>query len=440
VTRQADDAATAPWAYPALLLATLFLNFTFWYAEGPEFPFHGPAIWYVVQVLGAPILLGVLFYLGPALATQASKRSLFELAEASLGSIGALILRVCCAAFLVVWLGEQFNLIVRWLLPLRLGTRTSATVDGITAGVLVLLLFWNGLQSAKVSLFTNILGVALLIAALIRVRTGWPEALHAITRQGWMVETPDVWRGLAQLAFWAGPLLFLASDFGRRCQSRKQVNWMGLCGIVLAAAGTLVLVGFIEGSTYNSDVVFHGRANILTALAEGHSPQYVRVLLAMASVTMFGAAGFQTGALTSCLAIFRSFRFVYWTLLGLAACIIGVLASILFLDVSSVLNPLARCLAAAAAVTTADFLTGRRLAASNSKIDSIGVTAFLIGWGLPYVPDLIIEIDPPWWNPWLLRTYMVSFSVCLFCGIARKLLKRGGAPNAEDAPDQPFAH
>ena len=33
---QADDPAIVAWPYPALLLATLFLNAAFWYGEGPS--------------------------------------------------------------------------------------------------------------------------------------------------------------------------------------------------------------------------------------------------------------------------------------------------------------------------------------------------------------------------------------------------------------------
>ncbi len=188
MTRRGDDAATVHWAYPALLLATLFLNVAFWYGEGPKFPLHGPAASYFIQILGAPILLGALFYLCPALATQGSKLSLFELAATSLGSIGAFGLRVCCAGFLVLWLGEQFNLIVRLSVSLWRGPQTSATAEYVAAAILVPLLFWSGLQNqyvaARLAFFTNKLGIALLIAALIRVRAGWSAAFHATRRAG----------------------------------------------------------------------------------------------------------------------------------------------------------------------------------------------------------------------------------------------------------------
>jgi hypothetical protein len=417
VTQQADDAAVVPWGYPALLLATLFLNAAFWYGEGPEFPLHGPAVWYFVQVFGAPILLGALFYLGPALAAQASKLSLFELAATSLGSIGALVLRVCCSAFLVLWLGEQFNLIVRWSVPLWAGSRTSATAEGVAAGIFVLFLFWSGLQdqyvAARLAFFTNKLGASLLIAALIRVREGLPAAIHALDKQRRLVETPDLWRGLAQLAFWAAPLLFLASNFGRPCQSRKQVYWIGLFGIVIPVAGTLLVLGFIERAAHNSGASTQGIANIVSALFHGDSSRYFLKLVAVLAITMFGAARYGIGALANCLTVFLRYSFVYWALLGLAAFAIAVIAATLSTDLSAIVNPLARSLVAAAAVITADFLTGRWRAASTQKMDWIGMTAFLIGWGLPYVPFLIIDVDPPGWDPWLLRTYTMSFSICL---------------------------
>jgi hypothetical protein len=397
VTRQADGAAIVPWGYPALLLATLFLNFAFWYGVGRDFPFHGPGVWYLVQVLGGAVLLGALFFLGPALAGQSAKRSLFELAERSLGSTGAIGLRVCCAAFLVVWLAGLVWMIVRWLLG-----NVSAAVERLAAGSLALLLFWIGMQSLRAAVrlgfLTNVLGIVLLIAALMRGRAGWPEAIQAMTRQGWMVETPDLWRGLAQLSFWAAPLLFLASDFGQRCPGRRQVCLIGVFGIVLPAAGTLLTAGFIER-------------------AAGHGARYS---LAIVAVTMFGVVGFGARLLGNCLAVLRGHRFAYWTLLGLAVGAIAALASILFLDVSSVLYPLARGLVAAAAVISADFLTGRWRATVAKKIDWIGVTAFLIGWGLPYVLDLIIDdLDTPAQDPLLVQAYILSFSICLLCRVAR---------------------
>jgi len=420
---RADD-ATVPWVYPSVLLATLFLNAAFWFGAGPEFTLHGPAVWYFVQVIGGAVLLTVLFYLGPALASQTAKRSLFELADGSLGSIGSFGLRACCTAFLTVWLGEQLDVIARLLLPLWSYRPESATFERIAICVLGLLLCWTGLQNlrttARLAFFTNKLGVALLVVALVRVREGWPVAWHALAKRSWLVDTPDLWRGLAQLSFWAAPLVFLASDFGRRCPDRRQVNFIGLFGIALPAAGTLLILGFIEQAAHGAGASTQGIANIGSALFHGDSGRYFEKFMAILAISMFGATRYGVSALAGCQAIF-SHRFVCWTLLCLAVCTTGVIAPMISLGLSSVLNPLARCLVAAAAVLSADFLTGRSRAASSSRINWVGAAALLIGWGLPYLPGLFLDTGYMWWNPWLLRTYIVAFSICLLGGVVGRL-------------------
>jgi hypothetical protein len=419
-----DDPAIVAWPYPALLLATLFFNAAFYYLLGPEFPFRGHAVWYFAQVFGDAILLGALFYLGPALAAQAARRSLFDLAGASLGSIGAIALRIVCAAFLAVWLGEQLNLIVRWSVTLWSATQASPAVEGLAAVALAILLFWTGMQNlralAKQAFFTSKLGLALLITALIRVREGWPAAFHAFDQQQWMVASPHLLRGLAQLSFWAAPLLFLAADFGQRCESRKQVNLIGLFGSVLPVAGSLVVLAFIERAGHSAGASTQGIVNIGSALFHGDSGRYYWKFLAVLAITMFGAFRFGVRALAECLAIFRGYRFLCWTLLALATCTIAIFASTLFLDLSTIVKPLARCLVAAAAVLSADFLTGRRVRTSARKIDWMGLAALLIGLALPGLPLLFIGPDPASWDPWLLRIYIVSFSTCLLGGLVSK--------------------
>ena len=306
-----------------MLLATLFFNAAFYYLLGPEFPFRGHAVWYFAQVFGSATLLGALFFLGPALAAQAARCSLFDLAGASLGSIGAIALRIVCAAFLAVWLGEQLNLIVTWWVPLWTATQASpAVMEGVAAGALAILLFWTGMQNlrtlAKQAFFTSKLGLALLIAALIRVREGWPAAFHAFDTQHGMVEYPHLLRGLAQLSFWAAPLLFLAADFGQRCQSRKQVNLIGLFGMVLPVAGSLVVLAFIERAGHSAGASTQGIVNIGSALFHGDSGRYYWKFLAVLAITMFGAFRFGVRALAECVAIFRGHRFLYSDASGVA--------------------------------------------------------------------------------------------------------------------------
>ncbi len=439
---QAGEGAIVPWFYSLLLLAPLFLNPAFWYGEGPEFQFHGPALQYFIQVLGGAILLAALFYLGPALAAQSSKRSVFELAEISLGSIGALGLRVASTVFLVLWLGEQVNVMVRWSILFWNGSRASATTEGVAAVVLVLLIFWTALQNitiaAKLAFFTNKLAVALLFVALIRVKAGWPAAFHAFDKQTILVEAPDLWIGLAKLSFWAAPLLFLASNFARGCQSRKQIKLISLFGIVLPVAAVLLVLAFIDRAAHSAGATAHGIANIGSALFTGDSTRYFQDFMAVLVVTMLGTARYGVRALAECVAILRSRRFVYWSILGVAAFIITILAATTFVDASVVVRPLARCLVAVAAILSADFLTGRWRVPSVRKIDWVGVAALLTGWGLPYsypVRALFLDSDAAWWDPWLLRIYIVSFAIVLLGGTAPRIVRH----IARQAPAAPHS-
>jgi hypothetical protein len=435
-----DDGTIVPWVYPALVLAPLFLNPAFWYGEGPEFPFHGPALQYFIAVFGEAALLAALFYLGPALAAQSSKRSVFGLAETSLGSIGALGLRVGSAIFLVLWLGEQINVMARWLVPLWTRPVASEAAEGVDAVILVLLVFWTGVQNlriaARLAFFTNKLAIALLIAALIRVRAGWPAALHSFDQQTYLAQAPDLWAELAKLSFWAAPLLFLASNFGRGCQSRKQITLIGLFGIAGPVAVVLCVLGFTERAAHSAGVTTQGIANIGSALFGGNSMRYFPEFTALLAIAMLGTARYGIGALVECLTVLRGHRFVYWSILGLAAFIITVLAATTFLDVSVAVNPLVKFLVAAAAVLSADFLTSRWRVPSSRKIDWVGATALLAGWGLPY--SYVVRAFFPykgsaWWDPWLLRTYTVSFLICLLC----RVLPQGFRHAFRPAPTAP---
>jgi hypothetical protein len=278
---------------------------------------------------------------------------------------------------------------------------------------------------AEQAFFTSKLGLALLITALIRVREGWPAAFHAFDQQHGMLESPHLLQGLGQLSFWAAPLLFLAADFGQRCESRKQVHLIGLFGILLPVAGSLVVLAFIERAGHSAGASTQGIVNIGSALFHGDSARYFWKFVAVLAITMFGAFRFGVRALAECLAIFRghrrSHRFLYWTLLALAMCTIAILGSSLFLDdPSNIIKPLARCLVAAAAVLSADFLTGRRDETSARRINWLGLTALSIGLAFPHLPLLFIGADSALWDPWLLWIYMVSFSICLLGGLAYK--------------------
>jgi len=107
---EADDLSTPlDWRIPSSIMATLFLNFLFWYVVADNCRGCFDKFWPRPLLVGFPVavalLATVLFFMGPALATQATGRPLFGVVENSLGSIPAYALRFCCIVFLALWMG-----------------------------------------------------------------------------------------------------------------------------------------------------------------------------------------------------------------------------------------------------------------------------------------------------------------------------------------------
>lgn len=81
---------------------------------------------YAVRVGAVAALITALFFIGPALAAQASKRTLMGVIEDSLGSIPAYLLRVCCVLFLLIWLTRLIAW-SGWVLAVALWGRAAAS-------------------------------------------------------------------------------------------------------------------------------------------------------------------------------------------------------------------------------------------------------------------------------------------------------------------------
>jgi hypothetical protein len=164
--------------------------------------------------------------------------------------------------------------------------------------------FVTGLQgfrtTAKPALFTNKLGLAILVEALTRVHEGLPSALKGFpASDGDSVASIGV-HGLSLLAFYAGPLIFLAADFGYRVQGRQQVVMIAGIGVVLPLCGTLLLVGVIGLATLASPYYQPSlEPNVAMALWSKAAGSALPARMMIASITTFGAARFGARALAN---------------------------------------------------------------------------------------------------------------------------------------------
>ena len=417
-----DPSAPVAWPLAALVLSTLFLNI--WFCEfyvagfGPRCPLP----LYVIFQGAFALIVTALFFMGPALAAQAAGRPLFGVVENALGSIPALGLRLICVLYLVLWIAGLVAVPVRVSSPI-LGRDVSPTEAGLFAAALLVFLFATGLQSlrngAKLALFTNKLAIAILVAALIRVHEGWPDALDIFTAPGgrpWFW----AWRRLSLLAAYVAPLALLAADFGHRCRERRQEAMTGLMGIGLPLFGTLVVVGVINAVTLASPLYQPSLSpSILLALwsQTARSAQPARMMVA--AITLFGAVRFGAMALARTASIRVPGPRRGLVLLG---CFIGAIAWSSLHPYSPAFTAAfdwsARCLALAGAVVTVDYVTGRRRIEQARRVDWIGLIALLAGLATPlFVPHGPVDLA------WLLPSYLVGFFVCL-CGRAAQKLYR----------------
>jgi len=162
-----DPSKPVDWHFPALILAALFLNMHFWLVHGFDLWGAGSPLRNACILGAGALLITALFFLGPALATQAARRPLLGIAESSLGRIPALGLRLCCALFLVGWISKLVAMPWMWWLDRILRREVSSTESSLIAVGLLLFLFITGIQTAqtntKLALFTNKLGIAVLV-------------------------------------------------------------------------------------------------------------------------------------------------------------------------------------------------------------------------------------------------------------------------------------
>lgn len=116
--RDTDEASVVviDWRVASLIIATLFLNLAFCERGGLVRCDSGSLALDVGSLAVTTLLLMSVFFVGPALATQALKLPLFELLEHTFGTIPGWVLRPCAVVFLSIWVAKLVAAPALWAL------------------------------------------------------------------------------------------------------------------------------------------------------------------------------------------------------------------------------------------------------------------------------------------------------------------------------------
>ena len=371
-------------------------------------------------LLAASLLSTLLFFVGPALGTQTMRRPLMSISQNSLGTLPAFGLRICCACFLAFWIAELLSTPASWFLQVVLRRQFSASESALVAGGILAFALVTGLQTpainARLALFTNKLGVAILLAALVRVRDGWSAISKGFPFSKSESLISSEWHCLAIVTFFVAPLCFLAADFGYRSRDRKQVAAIAALGLLLPLFGTLFVVGVTDVATSASAAYQPSLSpSVAMALWAHVASSALPGRLMLAAITIFGAMRFGVRVLATSTLGLASRGLGRWTVIG---CILLVVAWLSTQYRAILLVPFewsVTGLAVASAVLTADFATSRWRIERIRRIDWVGTTALMMGWtAVLYLPKSVVGAGADqWWHPGLLPSYAVGFLVCL---------------------------
>jgi hypothetical protein len=333
--------------------------------------------------------------------------------------------------FLSLWIARLIAIPTLWALRSsgdELG-RSSVKIVLIAAAVLIFL-FFTAMQSirtsVKLALFTDKLGIAILVAALIRVRDGWDYVPAGFGIAGLYPHMLQFTSGLSEIASYAAPLGLFAAEYATRVPNRKQVSLAMLSGVTLPVFFALLLSSIVGMATARSHL-YQPSLNPTVAMAlwshVAGSASPSRMLVA--GITTFGALRFGIRALAEYGPAFSN------NALRLVSCVCVVTAiAILALHPYATASIFAsdicvKCIAVAGAVLTADVVMGLKRVSARRSFDVVGLIALFAGavTGL-CLPKQFFWAQGQWWLPWLLPTYAAGFLVC-FVGRSAQRFKRG---------------
>lgn len=414
------------WRWPAVITATLFLNFSFCNDHGLRLSGFGPfPVDQIVSALGAG-LIAALFFLGPALAAQASQVSVFQLLRESLGTVPAALVRAGCFGFFSIWAGKLIALPTLWAVAQATGNHDSPGSYGVAAALVAFLLvtaMQRHVTFVRLALFTAKLSLAILIAAAVRVRDGWPAVPGGFSIAGQYPWGMLFMHDISEIALFAAPLGLCAAEYASRLPSSRQVFRAIAAGTVLPLVAALTLSSMVGVATRASDLYQPSLNPTLAMALWAHAASSaIPPRMLIAGVTNFGAARF---ALRE---IHRSVPEVVRLKAGWLAPVViaAIIAGVAFYPFNRVTVDVShfcgKCLAIAGAVVTVDFWLGLR-AADSHKFDLAGTTALLSGMAMSvWLPENYLWTDGQWWLPWLLPAYGITAITCVAGRLAQRHL------------------
>lgn len=369
-------------------------------------------------VAAGAVLMGALFFWAPAAAAHKSARNLNRILEDAAGTIPATTLRLCAIVFLILWMARAAKTNLFFIPRILRRDAVSSIEVGLITAALLLLALATALQSAattaKLARFSNKLGVAILIAALIRVRDGLPEAMLGSDTAFVTSQISYVWYGFSDMLLYFIPLgLLTGAALGRRLQPGRdrQLAMTAGFGFVLPLFIATLLTAVIFVATYQSSLFRPSLPpNVPMALWSGVSERGVQTSAMIVLVAMLGT--FRLGMRLLAEVVDKPahpWRFLAPIPLAIAAL---SLDQHKFLDL--VLQASAATLICAAAiVTTGRIVPSPQPSPQPQRVDPIAALALLAGLSVSASWNALTG-EPLWPPTWALPAYATSLVVCLF--------------------------
>lgn len=435
---ESEKGESVDWRLPALILAPLFLNAACFNDFSRDLPLAGPFRNYLAALASLSFILPGLLFAGPALASQRLDRPVFELASISMGRIPAILFRYGCVFQLALLSAVLLSGIAHLNVEFPAEAFTWHWMYAVLAFGLSAMLSLTATGSmqtcAKLGLFTSKLALAVMIAALLRVREHWAKAWTDLpVSLTAYYESMAPWTSIGGLLIYSAPLMFMAAVFARRLSSPKDVTRVTGWGLMLPFAAAMILAGFIKRAGYLAHRNFGHLAGFLSALNDGNASGGWVAKRLLIAITLFGVIRFAARASDLALPIPPAMRWLRPARHWLFAIAAGFLAGFPLPNWGNWLGSAACIVVAGAAVLTADCLTGRFKQPAARVVDWTGAIAWLSGASLPYrnawsfpITGVFVGPDPMEWNRlWSIApSYGLSFGLCLTGRLVEFCLRR----------------